>query len=219
MEARPAVDAVSSARAVLFDLDGVLVDSSAVVDRVWREWAALHRLSWASVAPLLPGRRAVETVELLAPHLDAAAEGAELERIQAADLAGIKACPGAVELTEELTRRGLPWAIVTSGSRPTAVTRLRAIGVRIPDVLVTADDVTRGKPDPEGYRAAARRLDVPPEDCLVVEDAEVGVRAARAAGARVSGVQGPALGTAANAVDVTVAAVGDLVGRVGMDAR
>jgi sugar-phosphatase len=214
METRSTVDAAASARAVLFDLDGVLVDSSAVIDRVWRDWAARHRLAWDDVVPLLPGRRAYETVRLLTPHLDAASEGAELERVQAADLAGVRACSGAVALTEELSARGLPWAIVTSGSRPTATVRLRATGFGVPDVLVTADDVTRGKPDPEGYLKAARRLGVPPEDCLVVEDAEVGVRAARAAGARVSGVAGPGLGAAAGEVDLTVAAPGDLLGRI-----
>ncbi|MGW4792848.1 HAD-IA family hydrolase, partial [Nonomuraea sp. NPDC004297] len=191
-------DAVTGARAVLFDLDGVLVDSSAVIDRVWRAWAARHGLAWETVEPLLPGRRASETVRLLAPWLDAAAEGAELERIQAADEDGIRACPGAVQLTEQL---GLPWAIVTSGSRATATARLRVTGLRIPAVLVTADDVRHGKPDPEGYRQAALRLGVEPRHCLVVEDAEVGVRAALAAGAPVAGVAGSGLGSAAGLVD------------------
>lgn len=217
METKHAVAAVSSARAVLFDLDGVLVDSSAVIDRVWRDWAAHHDLPWETVEPLLPGRRASETVGLLAPHLDSIAEGAELERIQTADIAGIRPCPGSVALTEELSARGLPWAIVTSGSRPTATTRLRAMRFRIPDVLVTADDVTNGKPDPEGYLAAARKLGVTPGHCLVVEDAEVGVRAARTAGARVAGIAGVGLGSAKNVVDVTIANVGDLLGHIGTD--
>lgn len=93
MDTKHTVEAVSSARAVLFDLDGVLVDSSAVIDRVWREWAANRDLPWETVEPLLPGRRASETVGLLAPYLDSTVEGAELERIQAADIAGIRACP------------------------------------------------------------------------------------------------------------------------------
>jgi len=215
MKVTQAVEAVASARAVLFDLDGVLVDSSAVIDRVWREWAVHHDVAWGTVEPLLPGRRASETVGLLAPYLDSAAEGAELERVQAADIAGIRACRGSVALTEELSSRALPWAIVTSGSRPTATTRLRAMGFRVPEVLVTADDVANGKPDPEGYLAAARRLGVPTGDCLVVEDAEVGVRAARAAGARVAGITGPGLGGAAKAVDLLIGAVGDLLGLVG----
>lgn len=126
--------------------------------------------------------------------------------------------PGSVALTEELSARALPWAIVTSGSRPTATTRLRAMGFQIPNVLVTADDVANGKPDPEGYLAAAERLGVPPGDCLVVEDAEVGVRAARAAGARVAGVAGAGLGSAKHEVDATIADVGDLLGRIGTDA-
>lgn len=221
METRPAVDAAATAKAVLFDLDGVLVDSSAVIDRVWRGWAALHGLAWDRVEPLLPGRRAFETVQLLTPHLDASAEGAELERVQAADLAGVRACPGAVELTRELTSRRprVPWAIVTSGSLPTASVRLRATGFRIPEVLVTADDVAKGKPDPEGYLAAARRLGVPPQECLVVEDAEVGVRAARAAGARVAGIAGTGLGAAVNDVDLVIADPGELFGRIATDVR
>ncbi|WDM12436.1 HAD-IA family hydrolase [Streptomyces lavenduligriseus] len=207
------MDAVLTAGGVLFDLDGVLVDSSPVIDRVWRAWAARHDIPWEQVVPLLPGRRAVETVALLAPHLDAGEEGAELERVQTADLEGISACRGAVELTEQLA--GFPWAIVTSGSRATATTRLRATGIRLPEVLVTADDVTEGKPSPEGYLQAARRLGVAPERCLVVEDAEAGVRAARAAGARVAGVAGAGLGAAADLVDVTITSPADLLGRIG----
>ncbi|MFF3752425.1 HAD-IA family hydrolase [Streptomyces sp. NPDC002018] len=212
------VEAVSSARAVLFDLDGVLVDSSPVIDRVWRVWAERHGVPWDVVVPLLPGRRASETVALLAPQLDAVAEGAELERVQAADLAGIRACPGAVELTEELSARtpALPWAIVTSGSRGTATSRLRAMGFRIPAVLVTADDVAQGKPAPEGYLSAAEQLGVPPRDCLVVEDAAVGVSAARAAGARVAGIAGAGLGGAEESVDLVIGSPADLLGVVGL---
>ncbi|GAA2230690.1 hypothetical protein GCM10010232_16300 [Streptomyces amakusaensis] len=210
-------NAVLSAGAVLFDLDGVLVDSAPVIDRVWRAWAAQHGVPWDRVHPLLPGRRAVETVALLAPHLDAEREGAELERVQAADLGGISACRGAVELTEEL--EGFPWAIVTSGSRATATTRLRATGFRLPEVLVTADDVVRGKPDPEGYLQAARRLGVPPGECLVVEDADAGVRAARAAGARVVGIAGAGLGASARLVDVTVGSPAELLGLIGVVER
>ncbi|KPI29828.1 HAD-superfamily hydrolase, subfamily IA, variant 3 [Actinobacteria bacterium OK074] len=214
-----AADVVATARAVLFDLDGVLVDSSPVIDRVWREWAGRHGLAWEAVEPVLPGRRAVETVAVLAPQLDAEAEGRELERVQTADLAGISACAGAVALTEELTRAGVPWAIVTSGSRATATTRLRATGLRVPEVLVTADDVAVGKPDPEGYRAAALRLGVAAGDCVVVEDADAGVRAARAAGARVVGIEGPGLGPSAGSVDLTVPSPAGLLGLIGPAAR
>ncbi|WNI18813.1 HAD-IA family hydrolase [Actinacidiphila sp. ITFR-21] len=207
------MSAVTTARAVLFDLDGVLVDSSPVIDRVWRDWAGRHAIAWEAVRPLLPGRRASETVALLAPELDSDAEGRELERVQSADLAGVSACPGAVPLLAELT--GFPWAIVTSGSRATATTRLRATGLRVPEVLVTADDVTLGKPHPEGYLAAARRLGVPPGECLVVEDADAGVRAARAAGTRVVGIAGYGLGASAGAVDLTVASPAELLGLIG----
>ncbi|WP_344159875.1 HAD-IA family hydrolase [Nocardiopsis rhodophaea] len=204
-------DLMSTAEGVLFDLDGVLVDSSAVIDRVWYDWAARHGLLWREVRPLLPGRPAAETVRMLAPHLDAAEEGARLERLQSSDLEGVRPADGAVELTEALTHAGTPWAIVTSGSRPTATSRLRAVGIPIPKVLITADDVRRGKPDPEGYRTAAERLGLRPEACVVMEDAEVGVRAGHAVGARIIGIDGPGLGAAVSLVTRLLTSPRDLL--------
>jgi sugar-phosphatase len=165
---------------ILFDLDGVLVDSTTPVRRSWRAWAAAHDLPAEAVEAATHGRRTVDTVRQLAPRLDAARVAAELEAAQAADLAGVVATAGAGELLAGL--RPGEWAVVTSGSRPLALARLGAAGLPEPDLLVTGDDVRAGKPDPEGYLRAAAAAGREPASCLVVEDAPTGVAAARAAG-------------------------------------
>lgn len=195
-----------TARAVLFDLDGVLVDSHTVINRVWKTWAQRHRLPFQHVQELMPGRRAVETVRLAAPHLDATSEAAELNRVQETDLDGILPCTGAHELVKQLA--GIPRAVVTSGNRSTATARLAAVRLPSPDILITADDVRYGKPNPEGYFMAASRLGVAPEQCLVVEDAEAGAQAGRAAGAQVVGV---GEGLTAEQVDLLVLSLTDLL--------
>jgi mannitol-1-/sugar-/sorbitol-6-phosphatase len=169
--------------AVLFDLDGVLVDSRECVERTWRRWADHHGLDPVTVLRTAHGRRAVETIGLLAPHLAVESEAADLAAWEAQDAAGVYAVAGARALLD-----GLPadsWAIVTSGARAVAEFRLRLATLRMPRVMVCGDDVARGKPDPEGYLAAAARLGVTPPDCVVIEDAPPGVAAARAAGMRV----------------------------------
>jgi sugar-phosphatase len=172
--------------AIIFDLDGVLIDSSAVIERSWRLWAGERGLDEAEVLRLTPGRRMIEVVRRLAPHLDAEAEARRLAAREAADTDGLREVEGAMGLT-----RSLPpgvWAVATSGSRATALARLRFAGLPVPEVLITADDVTRGKPDPQAYLLAAERLDRPPAGCVVVEDAPAGIQAARAAGMRVIAV-------------------------------
>lgn len=196
-----------SCRAVLFDLDGVLVRSGAVVERSWTEWARDRGLEPARVLAACHGRRSVEVIAAIAPHLDAAAEAARLEARQAADTDGLTRCRGADAVLAALS--GAAWAVVTSGTSALARSRLRATGLPVPDVLVTADDVTSGKPAPDGYLAASRALGVPPADCVVVEDALPGVTAARAAGMTVVGVRGPALGPEESPARV-IGAVGDL---------
>lgn len=187
--------------AVLFDLDGVLVSSGGAVERSWRQWAARNGIPAADVLAACHGRTSAATVAALAPRLDPAAEAARLEAAQALDTAELAEVPGAADLLAALPAH--LWAVVTSGGRHLATARLRAAGLPVPEVLVTADDVREGKPSPEGYRAAAAALGVPSRLCVVVEDARPGVLAARAAGCRVLGVDGGHLGPPSD-VDLVV---------------
>jgi sugar-phosphatase len=166
--------------AILFDLDGVLVDSTPAVARQWRLWAQEHDFSAEKVIQLAHGRRTVETVRLLAPHLDAEPEAEKLERREADDLEGVAPVHGAIELVSSLPDGR--WAVVTSGTRYLASTRLSRHGLPVPKVLITADDVRKGKPDPEPYLMGARLLGIAPEKCLVIEDAPAGIQSAHAAG-------------------------------------
>lgn len=202
--------------AVLFDLDGVLVDSGSTVERSWRDWARRQGLAEEDVLRVCHGRTSAATIAAVAPHLDARAEAERLEALQATDTASLRVCPGAAAVLSALPASS--WAVVTSGSRQLATSRLRGVGLPVPDVLVTADDVRHGKPDPEGYLAAAARLGLDPSRCVVVEDARPGVLAARAAGCRVVGIEGPSLGSVAevdvvvaNLAGLAVAAVGGLI--------
>jgi sugar-phosphatase len=196
-----------SCSAILLDLDGVLVESGRTVERSWRGWAARHGVPEAVVLRLCHGRTSAETIAAAAPHLDAAAEADRIEREQAADTTELAACAGAAELLSTLPRGY--WAVVTSGGRALATARLRAVGLPVPAVLVAAGDVHRGKPDPAGYLAAAGRLGVPPDECVVVEDARAGVLAALAAGCRVIGVAGDQLGPATD-VQVVIGSLADV---------
>lgn len=171
-----------TARAMLFDLDGVLVDSTANVERHWRNWATRHGLDADALISVVHGRRAIDTIREQAPHLDADAELAAMIVSETEDTAGITALPGAKELLESLPADS--WAIVTSGTHSIAHARLRVTGLPTPAVLITADQVSRGKPDPEGYLAAAHALRSMPADCVIVEDAPAGIEAARRGGIR-----------------------------------
>ena len=170
------------ARALLFDLDGVLVDSTASVEKHWRNWANRHGLDADALIAVVHGRRAIDTIRERAPHLDAEAELASLVAAEAEDTSGVVAMPGAARLLASLPARR--WAIVTSGVREVALARLKAAGLPMPNVLVTADRVAKGKPDPEGYLAAAAELRERPAHCIVVEDAPAGVEAAKRGGMR-----------------------------------
>lgn len=180
MPHRPAPAQSFTCQAVLFDLDGVLVDSSRVVERCWRRWAEDRSLAVAEVLELARGRRIVEVVRQLTPHLDAEAEATRLADLEAEDTEGLRVIPGAPELVASLPERS--WAVVTSGRRQVAKTRLRFAGLPVPGAFVTADDVRSGKPHPEAYLTAARALGVDPAQCMVLEDAPAGLAAARAAG-------------------------------------
>ena len=187
--------------AILFDMDGVLVDSSAVVRRVWQTWAESRGLNAARILGVAHGRRTMDTLNLVAPHLDVATEVAWLERAELADSVGVKSIKGAPRLLAALPRQR--WAVVTSASRELALLRLQWAGLPAPSVLVSADQVTHGKPSPEGYLLGARRLGFSGTDCIVVEDAPAGVEAAHSAGMIVIGLtttHGPELLTNAAAV-------------------
>jgi len=172
--------------AILFDLDGVLVDSTRSVERQWRIWAREMGIEGDRVTTVAHGVRAVEVIRAVAPHLDAEAEVRKLESREAEDLDGVSAMPGAIELV-----RAVPegrWGVVTSGTRHLATKRLRLFGIPIPKVMVTADDVAKGKPDPAPYLRGAELLGVNPAECLVIEDAPAGIKSAHAGGMKVIGL-------------------------------
>jgi sugar-phosphatase len=172
--------------AILFDLDGVLIDSTSCITRHWEEWTRQHDLEMAAVMQVAHGLRTVETMRLVAPHLDAEKEAERFTAVEVVDTEGVVAIEGALPLL-----RGLPkgvWAIVTSGSNELAMARLRRAGLPIPRILVSGDDVRQGKPAPEPYLVGAKRLGKAVERCVVIEDAPAGIEAARAAGMRVIGI-------------------------------
>ncbi len=172
--------------AILFDLDGVLVDSTASVARQWELWAQEHDVPVEAAIHAAHGRRTLETIRLLAPHLDAEAETVRLEAREADDAGAMKRINGALELLSSLPPKR--WAVVTSGTRYLATRRLQRNGLPAPVAFVTADEVSRGKPHPEPYLKGAKLLGVPPRECLVFEDAPAGIESARAAGMIAIGV-------------------------------
>jgi sugar-phosphatase len=183
---------LTDVRAVLLDMDGTLVDSDAAVERAWRAWAAEYGVDLNGALAIAHGSPAERTVRRLRPDLTDQAVTAAAARqlaLQYDDVCDITAAPGAHDLLAGLGRLDLAWAVVTSADAKLARVRLAAAGV-VPPVLITVEDVHAGKPDPEPYLLAARRLAVDPGRCLVVEDAEPGVTAGRAAGALVAGLKG-----------------------------
>jgi sugar-phosphatase len=177
---------IFSCTAILFDLDGVLVDSTKAVEREWREWAARKGVNGDAIMAIAHGVRTVEVIRLAAPQLDAEAEAALIENHEAHDQRGVTVMPGALDLV-----RSIPdgrWGVVTSGSRLLARKRLEFCGLPIPNVLVTSDDVEHGKPHPEPYLKGAAGIGVPPADCLVFEDAPAGIASAHAGGLKVIGI-------------------------------
>lgn len=168
---------------MLFDLDGVLIDSTPAVARVWHRWAVEHGFDPETVIHLAHGRPSRTTIRELLPNSDLDRENREVERREIEDLEGVVLLPGARELLAKLPAER--WTIATSCTRPLAEVRLRAAGLPIPSTLITSSDVKIGKPDPEPYLLAAAKLGFAASDCIVVEDAPAGVRAGKSAGARV----------------------------------
>ena len=165
--------AAVAASAVLFDLDGVLVDSQRAVEQAWLRWADEQQLGADEVLAVIHGRRGQDSVRMLAPHLDPAQQVLRISGYETeAGGDGLAAIPGAAECVS-FARRGR-WAVVTSGGRELAARRLALVGLPVPEVLVTGDDVEQGKPDPEPYLRAATALGVPAAACVVVEDAPAG---------------------------------------------
>ncbi|MFE9957217.1 HAD-IA family hydrolase [Micromonospora sp. NPDC005299] len=174
-------------RAVLFDVDGVLVDSYLAYRRIWSRWADHRNLDPDLVWSHTHGRRAVDTIQVVAPHLDAAAEYRLIRELMTPEDGSFPVYPDAAAVLGLLKDRR--WGVVTSGRTATVLHRLRAGGLPDPPVLVDSSQVRRGKPDPEGYLRAAQLLNVPAPDCLVIEDAPAGVAAARTAGMTVIAVR------------------------------
>ena len=199
--------------AVLFDLDGVLVDSLRVVERAWRRWAREQGLPADEVLAVVHGRTAREVVAMFTPHLDAAEQAVVVGGYETQHWGELAALPGAGECIG-IARQGR-WAVVTSGTRALATTRLAAVGLPEPEVLVTADDVTFGKPDPEPYRRAAAALGVPAAECVVVEDAPMGVLAAKRAGMTVLAVTTTHAAAALGHADLVFPGMTDVGGWLG----
>jgi sugar-phosphatase len=185
---------VLTARALLLDMDGTLVNSDASVERVWRRWADRNGLNGDEVMKVVHGRQGYASMALLLPGRPMEQNHADNARMLAeetADTDGVVAIPGAPEFLAAL--RGLPHALVTSADVALATARMAAAGLALPDVRVTAESVGASKPDPEGFLKGAAELGVDPADCVAFEDSGAGIAAARAAGMRVVGV-GPRAG-------------------------
>ena len=187
-----AAGAMAAVAAVLLDMDGTLVDSDAAVERAWTAWAVEYQVDPAAVLAIAHGSPAERTVRTLLPELDpreVAQAAARQLALQYDDLSDVRPMQGAHRLVTEFERRAMPWAVVTSADRRLARARLAAARIAAP-VLITAEDVSAGKPAPDGYLLAARTLDVAPERCLVVEDTQPGLEAGRSAGATTAALKG-----------------------------
>ncbi|WP_321475195.1 HAD-IA family hydrolase [uncultured Paludibaculum sp.] len=169
--------------AILFDLDGTLVDSHEVVVRYWRRFADQHGLDVDKILAVSHGRRTAETIHMFVPGIDAAAAALEFNRAEELDTDGVVQIAGAAALLASLPPER--WTVVTSCPRKLAEVRLAAAGLPVPAGMVTSEEVVTGKPDPYCFLLGAERLGVRPERCLVFEDAPAGVQAGLSAGMRV----------------------------------
>jgi len=193
--------------AILFDLDGVLMDSTPSVSRQWSLWARENNIDPHKVE-LVHGRPTIEGVRLVAPHLDVEAEAKKIEQREMEDEEGVVVMPGAAELLKSLPPER--WCVVTSGTRRLAMSRLKAGDLPVPEVLISADDVVNGKPNPEPYLKGAALLKMKPEESLVIEDAPAGIDAAHAAGMRVVGLMTTFPATALKQAEAIARALADV---------
>ncbi|WP_055703186.1 HAD family hydrolase [Streptomyces silaceus] len=183
--------AVLTARAVLLDMDGTLVNSDAVVERCWRRWSERHGLDFDEVIKVVHGRQGYASMAVLLPDRPMAenhAENREMLLAETSDMEGVVPVPGAPAFLAALADLRLPHALVTSADVPLSTGRMAAAGLALPDVRVTAESVGASKPDPEGFLKGAAELGFAPADCVVFEDSEAGILAGRAAGMRVVGI-------------------------------
>lgn len=194
--------------AILFDLDGVLVDSTPSVSRQWSLWARENHIDPKKAVEIAHGRRTIESVRLLAPHLDAEAETKKIEQREVDDNEGVIVMRGADKLLESIPPAR--WGVVTSGTRRLAASRLKVGNLPVPKVLISADDVVNGKPNPEPYLKGAERLKIKPAECLVIEDAPAGIASAHAAGMNVIALTTTYEATALKEADAIVPALKDV---------
>lgn len=174
-------------RGVLFDLDGVLVDSTPAVARVWTIWAQKHGFDPEETVRKAHGRPSLATIRELLPDADHVAENAIVERMEIEDVSDVIPLPGTLELLASLPADR--WTVVTSCTRALALVRLRVAGLPLPDKMVTSTDIVNGKPHPEPYLKGAGLLGFAPQDCVVFEDAPAGIRSGKAAQSRVVAFQ------------------------------
>jgi mannitol-1-/sugar-/sorbitol-6-phosphatase len=201
-----------SCSALLFDIDGVLVQSRAAVERQWVRWAREHGLDPDHVVHIAHGRPTIDTVREVLPGGDAEAELRVMEEREIEDLEGVHAIEGATELLASIPAGR--WTVVTSGTRALAETRLRHSHLPVPHAMVTASDIVQGKPHPEPYIKGAAALGFPSSECVVVEDAPSGIRAGHAAGSRVIAVPTTYAFTEIAIADYVVEKLSDLRVRV-----
>lgn len=169
--------------ALLFDMDGVLIDSTPAVARVWRKWAFEHGFDPDEVVSRAHGRPSLTTIREYLPQVDHQAENREVERREIEDVQGVVPLPGALDLLRSLPEAR--WAVVTSATLPLAQVRVKAAGLPLPKKLITANDIEHGKPHPDPYLKAASILGFVAAECVVVEDVPAGILSGKAAGARV----------------------------------